>query len=435
MTAERLVISPRLAALQKQIVAGNRAALDRFWSELAIAGTPLIEPIAGDEEHSLVTFVWRGDDQTQSVIVFGDLCGPDLTANDLVHIPGSDVWQRSYRARNDLHTLYRLFLNAPPEAAQNPAVLYAALRTHVVADPFNPNAFTTPEDAENGSPAIVAQILKMPAAPPQPWSTPRPGTATGRLNMHRVRSAILDNERRVWVYTPPGYTDSGERCGLLLMFDGWEAIHWVNLPVILDNLLADGLIPPLVAVMPDNLGTMTTRNVELPCYPPFAEFVARELVPWARETYNITDEPARCIVAGASYGGLAAAYIGLLHAELFGNVLSLSGSFYWTPRDSAEYLWLPRQYAATDRLPLRFYLDLGELEKIVFVGEGISEGSATQYMREALLAKGYPLHYAEFSGGHDPIGWRGTIPNGLRYLIGKAEHAALARRDQNMGHE
>jgi enterochelin esterase family protein len=420
MSAQDAIISPRLATLQRELASGDRAALDRFWAEIGHEGGPLIEPIPDEANHSLVTFVWRGDDRTQSVIVFGDLSGPNLAANQLACIPATDVWQRSYRARNDLNTLYRFFLNVPPEVVQDPTAFYAILRNHAVADPFNWNTFLAPADAENGSPAIVAQILKLPAAPPQPWSAPRSGAPAGRLEMHRVRSAILDNERRVWVYTPPGYADRGESCGLLLMFDGWEAIQWVNLPAIMDNLLADGLIPPMVAVMPDNLGMMTTRNLELPCYPPFAEFIRRELVPWAREKYDVTSDPARCVAAGASYGGLAAAYVALLSADLFGNVLSLSGSFYWKPQGETELMWLPRQYANADRLPLRFYLDVGLLEKTVAVGPGVTVGAGVEQMRDVLAAKGYPVHYAEFSGGHDPIGWRGTIPHGLRFLIGKA---------------
>jgi enterochelin esterase family protein len=420
MSAENSIASPRLAALHQQLAGGNRAALDQFWRELEREGAPLIEALPDDADHALVTFVWRGDAQTQSVIVFGDLGGQSLTNNQLIRLPHSDVWQRSYRVRNDMRTLYRFILNLPPEAAQDPAAMYIVLRAHVVADPFNPRVFSAPADAENGSPRLLAHVLEMPAAPPQPWSAPRPGAPAGRVALHRLRSAILDNERRVWVYTPPAYSDSGEPCGLILMFDGWEAIQWVYMPAILDNLLADGLIPPMVAVMPDNLGMMTTRNLELPCYPPFAEFVRRELVPWARETYNVTGDPARCVVTGASYGGLAAAYVGLLHSDLFGNVLSLSGAFQWKPQTETEFAWLTRQYALADRLPLRFYLDAGILETTALDGPSLLESN--RHMRDVLAAKGYPLHYAEYSGGHDPICWRGTIPDGLRYLIGLAQN-------------
>jgi hypothetical protein len=51
--------SPRLAALQRSIAGGDRAALAAFWDEVARAGTPLIEPVAGDADHCLVTFLWR----------------------------------------------------------------------------------------------------------------------------------------------------------------------------------------------------------------------------------------------------------------------------------------------------------------------------------------------------------------------------------------
>lgn len=51
-------------------------------------------------------------------------------------------------------------------------------------------------------------------------------------------------------------------------------------------------------------------------------------MPWAREQ-GLSATASRTVVAGSSYGGLASAYMGLMHPELFGNVLSLSGSYWW----------------------------------------------------------------------------------------------------------
>jgi enterochelin esterase-like enzyme len=58
----------------------------------------------------------------------------------------------------------------------------------------------------------------------------------------------------------------------------------IQAPVILDNLLADGQIRPFVAVMVDNPGatwqeSMTIREKELSCHPPFAAFLDQEVIP------------------------------------------------------------------------------------------------------------------------------------------------------------
>ncbi len=81
--------------------------------------------------------------------------------------------------------------------------------------------------------------------------------------------------------------------------------------------------------------TAKERNRELPCNPSFVDFLVQELPPWVRERYHVTTDPAKTIVAGQSYGGLAAAYAGFCHSDVFGNALSQSGSFWWKPEGGA----------------------------------------------------------------------------------------------------
>jgi enterochelin esterase family protein len=286
------------------------------------------------------------------------------------------------------------------------------------ADPLNPRTYVYPRDDEfPDSVELVRSVIEMPAAPAQPWIQPRDGVPAGVVERHRLRSDILDNERRVWVYTPPDYTTEGEPYGLLVIFDGWAYVEMVPTPTILDNMLSEGLIPPLVAVLPDSLD-VATRLRELLLCSPFNDFLVQELVPWARERYHVTCDPTQTIMAGSSAGGLAAGFAALEHPEVFGNVLSQSGAFRWKPEGESEHEWLAHQFAIRERLALRFYLEAGTLEvnSLLALDSGPNLIVANRHMRNVLQARGYDVHYSEFAGGHDYLCWRGSLADGLQVL-------------------
>jgi enterochelin esterase-like enzyme len=152
--------------------------------------------------------------------------------------------------------------------------------------------------------------------------------------------------------------------------------------------------------------------------------LANELIPWVRAHSNVTTDPSKSVVAGSSFGGLAAAYTGLTHPELFGNVLSQSGSYWWKPdfqneESEEEFSWHARQCATRPRLPLRCFLDVGLLETWRPPRDDHpSQIIANRHMRDVLEAKGYSVQYSEFSGGHDYPCWRGSLADGLIALLG-----------------
>ncbi|WP_233098050.1 alpha/beta hydrolase [Dictyobacter vulcani] len=195
---------------------------------------------------------------------------------------------------------------------------------------------------------------------------------------------------------------------MLLLFDGSVYVDLVPTPTILDNLLSAGKIPPLVVILPDSLNE-ETRNRELPCNPEHAAYLQQELMPWVREHYHVSSEPSRCIVAGSSYGGLAATYTALQAPDAFGNVLSQSGSYWWGKKHPSEPQpeWLARQYVIKDRQAIHFYLEVGLLEPLADMV------TTNRHMRNVLEAKGYRVDYSEFEGGHDYLCWRGTLADGL----------------------
>jgi enterochelin esterase family protein len=420
--------SPRMKALHDAVKAGDRDAVAKFWTDAKTNGAPFIEPLAGDDKKMLVTFIWQGDDATQNVMViwapFSFQWPEDYM---MIRLGQTDVWYKTLRIDRRERFIYRLAPNAPVMHASQVLPggdLFSMLAASGQVDPFNPKHWlASPEDPDppryQGDSAV-----EMPDAPPQPWVAHRDGVPTGRVEKHQFASALLKNEREVAIYTPPGYSRSAQPYELVVLFDEKSYLNEIPAPTILDNLIAEKRIPPTVAILIDNVPGGRTR--ELTCNPTFADFLNFELVAWVRRSYNVTTDPRETVVGGLSLGGLAAGYAGLRHPETFGNVLSQSGSFWWTPSPSdkpddldpnAEPEWMTKQFIGSPRLPLRFYMDAGS-DELDLSGHGSAILLPTRNLRDVLLAKGYEVHYQEFAGGHDFLSWRGTLADGLILLLG-----------------
>ena len=400
------VASPRLLALQQQVRKDGRAALDAFWAEAGKSGTPLVEPAPADEGYRLVTFLWRGDRDTRGVLILGSI------ARDapMALLESTDVWYRSYLVRKDARFTYRLAPFRAKLDPDNPGDR-SKIRESAQIDPLNPR-----RHPPSGPPLL--SLAELPDAPPQPWLARRPGTAAGTVEEETVRSSILKGNRPVAVYTPPGYRDGEQPYSLMIVLDGSAYRDLISLPVILDNLLAAGQVPPAVAVLVGRLEA-AEREGDLSCNPLFTRFLAEELLPWVRARYRVAPDPGRVVLVGSSLGGLAASCAALDHPDLFGNVLAQSGSFTWRPDGDSQFEWVSRQVAARQRLPLRFYLDAGLMETWPVEGNGPSLLDANRRLREALRAKGYEIREVEYSGGHGYANWQATLPDGLIFLLKK----------------
>jgi enterochelin esterase family protein len=420
-------LSPRIRALRTELRAGKAGAAEAFWAEIAKSGGPLVEPAENDAANRLVTFLWHGTAGTRNVYLYWPPQSFDRPEDYfLARLENSDVWYKTLRVDHRLRTYYTLAVDTPRFTHESMGKISGVLQASSQRDPLNPKGWG--EDPRD--PDLVehrgSSKLELTDAPPQPWGVKTAGTAEGKQEKHRFESALLKNGRSITVYTPAGYSREARPYGLVFLFD--EASYLTNPipgPVILDNLIAAQRIPPVVAVFIGN-GPGNARSRELPCNPDFAEFLNGELVPWVRRLYNVTDDPRHTVIGGSSYGGLAAAYAGLRHPETFGNILSQSGSYWWTPpKDPAnpssfdaslEPQWLIERYIESPRLPLRFYLDAGSQE-VDLSGNGGSILVPTRNFRNVLRAKGYDVHYQEFYGGHDYVSWKGTLADGLILLV------------------
>jgi len=420
--------SPRIQELSKQIASGETKT-ESFWKEIAAQGTPLVEQL--NVNYWLVTFLWRAQHDTRSVMVTGSFNVPGPTRNNLMHrIGDSDVWYLTLKLPKAARFTYRLVPNNPPRSE--------SMQATAQADSYNPRRWECPKTAKK---FLCRSIVELPDAAPQPWIVSKPGTPTGRIEKQTIKSAIQKLDRDLIIYTPAGYKSDGPPNALLVLFDGDDILSDdFQGQTTLDNLIAARKIPPTVVVMVDNVGDR--RLVDLVANPEFADFMATELVPWVRAHYNVTRDPERTVVSGKSAGGLAAAYMGLRHPEVFGNVFSQSGAFWWSPEHSGgvcaskcpedggrrsdpdgmdsrtEEDWIAKQFVTSPKLPVRFFLEAGTFE-VDKEGTGGDILEATRTLRDMLLAKGYEVHFQQFVSGHDDLSWRGMFADGLITMLGQ----------------
>jgi enterochelin esterase family protein len=396
--------SPRLSRLEKELEGGGgQGVLDAFWKEMQ-GKTPIVEAIPGNDREMRVTFVWRGSKETRSLGMLGSNPFPDPTGRQWKRLRDTDLWYKIERMPSDARFGYAISENGGP----------------FKSDPLNPNTFAG------------RSVAELPKAPEERSIEKKPKVPQGTLTKHRIRSESLDEDRSIGVYLPAGYSGQDEPYPLLVVFDGEShgsrPESAIQLPTILDNLFEMKKLPPLVAVLVDSQGT---RDRDLLCADRFSNFLANELVPWCRQKYRISRDPSRAVLAGESYGGLCAAYTAFRHSDVFGNVLSLSGTFSyhqnWGQKKITDYYsvetgWLTRQLASHPKLPIRFSLAVGRFE----AGPEGGLLRENRHLRDVLEARGYRVAYSEYSGGHDYVGWRIAFIKGLISLIGSAEREPAA---------
>ncbi|MER5479938.1 enterochelin esterase [Streptomyces sp. NPDC002734] len=401
-----LAESPRIAAL----AASGTASTEAFWDEVRAAGTPLVEPDPqGAPDHALVTFLWRGDEGVRAVLALPNkLADPrDPAANLMRRVPGTDVWHWTLRMRTDWQATYSLCVDDgddPDAPAPGDQAYWPWLRGRLRVDPFNSRTLARRWGGEPQS------VLELPDAPTAEklWRR-RPDVARGAVTEHLVRSELLGNERRVWLYEPATREPDAE-LPVVILFDGEMWQPELDVAALLDNLIADGSLPPVAAVLPESLGSQR-RYRELAPSDTFVDFLRTELLPWAGGILPLTDDPARTVLAGQSLGGLAALYAAVRAPERFGNALSCSGSFWWPNHAETDGEWITgaiREHGVPDGV--RLWLSSGEQEWVLV--------PATRNLREALAERDADFSYRQFNGGHDYLCWRTELADGLTALLG-----------------
>lgn len=360
----------------QQKLAGAVASgeVEPFWQAVVDAGQM---PLFFDDT---AVFLYRGPGQT--VIWRGDFTQWDRApAAEGIRQGESDIWLMTRQFPLDARLDYKIIVDG----------MY-------LLDPLNPR---TQLGGFGPNSALHMPDYRYPAE-----TLPRSGIAHGQLSEpFTLQSQALDYPVQYQVYTLVGY-ETLANLPVIYATDGQDYAHpeMGALPIVLDNLIADGEIQPVMAVfvdMRDPASGSNRRNSLLVANERFQQFLINELIPAIDQTYRTRAAADGRVILGTSLGGLHAAYTGLHHPDVFGMAAIYSPYFLAHPQALSDF-------ATSERLPLK-----------VFMMQGIYDFDVTntRQLEKTLTEKGYVVKYIETSDGHSWGNWRGMMNDMLGFFF------------------
>jgi enterochelin esterase-like enzyme len=241
-----------------------------------------------------------------------------------------------------------------------------------------------------------ASELIMPDHRLPPETLERPGFARGTLQVVEESWATP----KVIIYLPPGY-DPSRKYPTLYTADGSAWVEYIKLPTILDNLIADRTIEPVIAVMID---PAKDRRAWYYYNPEYLTYLQR-VVEHVDRNYSTLARAEERVHAGSSAGGRITLHTGLELPHLFSNLGMLSPAF-----DGPAYYYEP--YFSGRKRPDRYLR--------IWMSAGTYEGSIhrdTQTMEAYFKKVGTRAKAVYVHQGHSFGAWRGLVPDMLKYFF------------------
>ena len=228
----------------------------------------------------------------------------------------------------------------------------------------------------------------------------------GRLEEVWFQAKSIGKISRVHVYLPPGYEKMSEQLPVLYLQHGggdndasWSTAGRANF--ILDNLLAEGKMKPMVVVMPyGNPGGGFYTNVSGDV-DPYYNYFFEDLVPYVEANYKVKNTPEFRAYAGLSMGGLQALNMAFFYADRFAYILPLSTGFFPNQLNEVETLCQDESVQQKINDLKLFWIAMGG-EKDIAYQNGVNT--------KALFDK-YGIRYEtdSYPAGHTFITWRHNL--------------------------
>jgi sugar lactone lactonase YvrE len=271
---------------------------------------------------------------------------------------------------------------------------------------------------------LLAAPLALAQAPNfGPDSTVQPNVPVGKLT-----KAVLP-PGKIYPGVPHDYqvyvsakVDPAKPAPYMIFLDGNSyAGNGLRIPIVLDNLIAKGELPPMAAIFV-NPGVLppTDPSTQLARFsrdweyddvrPTFSRFLIEELIPEVAKTVNLSTNPDDHAIGGLSTGAVGAFMAAWYRPDVFHRVVYFIGTFVdFRGANQAPY-WIRK----TEPKPLRIFLQDGTADLDHYAGNWPLQ---SQNMNTAMNLTGYD-HKFEYDEGeaHSTRKPGENMPDILRWL-------------------
>lgn len=237
----------------------------------------------------------------------------------------------------------------------------------------------------------------------------------GDLRILTYQSKALQRDRKVLVWTPPYYEKFTKPLPVLYFYHGfgdtiYSATDQLRLPQVMDNLLAEGKIKPMIVVIPDTEVDIAQLRPEDFLWNEIREsFFAKnailadnelitDIIPLIDNTFKTINNRSGRALAGLSQGGYQTLVSGFRHLDKFSSLGIFSGVSTFSVPDPSVEKQLLLSNKVNDSLNMLF---------VTAGTEDLITGKDSAELINKFKDKGIHFIYKDYPGlGHEMDVWR-----------------------------
>lgn len=356
-------------------------------------------------EGTNVTFIYTGMG-VRSVALNMDILPGDPPLEAMTNLEGTPLWyhQRSFQPDDLLD--YLIAVDDPMTPLREEKDLVGRIARHWRPDSLNPLRILTSQ--------METSVLRMPKARPFPNWAQMANVPRGQIHEHEFSSMQMGfRDRKLWVYTPPGYDASASKdYPLLILLDGQWMIGPLQVPQIADALIKHGQMEPVIIAMKQS-GSQINRMADYVSNDKHYAALLTELLPLLQTQYKI--DATNLGLGGVNVGAIAAAHAALKNPSIFSHLILLS-----PPLGKGQMQQQLLQYADRFKnaalLPRRIFQAVGRYELPTrFYKPALALAAILQ--RRQTERGDIDFRFVEQGSGHGLVAFKGVMPEALAHVF------------------